>query len=292
MVVRLLSVRDLSPVESRQPSILVHLYSSSIISPPLLGVSGDVSVYRRLIMNRLPNIFRTTVLLLSAALWPAANAAAPDFSICEGLSGVAGGLCRAGVAVGCDQHASRACERIEAQYTDRTGEDPPWADKTIFVTAEIAGHVPLDGAWGFDCENDDPGVENDVNELLIFLGDTVEAREVVYQSKDATCTGILSSTLLAAGTVAAYDEFMVTGWINEDGQVAEFGPLSNDGSRNLNLQPYVVPIEFIVPGAPIIERTFMYVDDTADPWCFYREDGDDDDVWGQYLSSHESRCKQ
>jgi len=243
-------------------------------------------------MNMLSGVFKITVLLLSSALWSAANAAPPDFSICEGLTGVAGGLCRAGVAVGCDQHASRACERIEAQYTDRTGEDPPWADKTILVTAEIAGHVPLDGAWAFDCENEEPGVENDINELLVFLGDTVEAREVVYLSKDETCTGILSSTVLAAGTVTAYNEFMVLGWIDENGQVASSGPLSNDGTQTLSFQPNVVPLEFIVPGEPIIERTFLYVDDTADPWCFYREDGDDDDIWGEYLSYSEPRCKQ
>ncbi|NND44130.1 MAG: hypothetical protein HKN58_02315 [Xanthomonadales bacterium] len=59
---------------------------------------------------------------------PESRAEAPDFGICEGKSGAAWGLCRAGVAAGCadDSGNSRACREIEDQYTDVTGEVPPW----------------------------------------------------------------------------------------------------------------------------------------------------------------------
>jgi hypothetical protein len=216
----------------------------------------------------------------------------PDFSLCDGLMGAAKGLCHAGIAVGCDQEASTACEQIEGQYTAKTGNEPPWADRTINVTSEVSGTVPLDGTWAFECDNED-GIENDENEVLIFLGDTVEAQEILYESKNGTCTGVVEITILATGTVAAFDQFVVSGWINEDDQVSDFAPERNDGMGNLTYQPSVVPLEFDAPGAPFIERTFVYVDDTADPWCFYREYAEDDDnIWGEYLSFGEPRCKQ
>ncbi|MDX1400384.1 MAG: hypothetical protein R3245_00535, partial [Kiloniellales bacterium] len=58
------------------------------------------------------------------------RAAPPDFSICDGLSGAAWGLCRAGVAVGCADEPPtgnpEACMSIEDNYAAVTGEDPPW----------------------------------------------------------------------------------------------------------------------------------------------------------------------
>lgn len=65
--------------------------------------------------------------------------AAPDFSICEGITGVAKGLCRAGIAVGCDQQTSQACQNIEDQYMAQTGNPPPWAEVTeriVFLTSQ------------------------------------------------------------------------------------------------------------------------------------------------------------
>lgn len=69
-----------------------------------------------------------TIGISALAITPGVRAAAPDFSICEGLSGAAWGLCRAGVAAGCadDSGNSRACREIEDQYTDVTGLVPPW----------------------------------------------------------------------------------------------------------------------------------------------------------------------
>ena len=243
-------------------------------------------------MHTALNTCRIFVLLLFTSVMSTAIADKPDFSLCDGLKGAAKGLCHAGIAVGCDQEASNACEQIEEQYTAKTGNEPPWADRTIFVTSEVAGTVPLDGTWGFECENEELGEENDVNEVLVFLGDTVEAHEIVYESKDGNCTGAVEITILATGTVAAVDQFMVLGWIDEDNQ-SPFAPARNDGGGNLTYQPYVVPLEFDVEGVESIERTFVYVDDTAEPWCFYREYAeDDDDVWGEYLSFSEPRCKQ
>lgn len=59
---------------------------------------------------------------------PEVYADKPDFSICDGTSGAAWGLCRAGVAAGCadDSGNSRACREIEEEYTNVTGEVPPW----------------------------------------------------------------------------------------------------------------------------------------------------------------------
>lgn len=164
--------------------------------------------------------------------------------------------------------------------------------RTIFVTSEVLGTVPLDGTWAFGCDNEEPGVENDEDEVLVFLGDTVEAHEIVYESKDGNCTGAVEITILATGTVAAVDQFMVLGWIDED-ELSLLAPERNDGGGNLTYNPYVVPLEFHAEGAESIERTFVYVDDTAEPWCFYREYAeDDDDVWGEFLSFSEPRCKQ
>jgi hypothetical protein len=58
--------------------------------------------------------------------------------------------------------------------------------------------------------------------------------------------------------------------------------------------PYVTHIEFryIEDGEEVVERTFLYVDDTAEPWLFYREEGEDDDEWGEYLKAEEPRTKK
>lgn len=250
-------------------------------------------------MNIIPNYIRLLTLVIFTSLASTAfsgspnSSGPPDFSLCGGLMGAAKGLCHAGIAVGCDQKASTACEQIEEQYTAKTGNEPPWADRTIYVTSEVAGTVPLDGTWGFECENEEPGVENDINEVLVFLGDTVEAHELIYESTNGTCTGAVEITILATGTVAAFEQFIVSGWIDEGGNVSSVAPESNLGGSNLTYNPNIVPLAFDVVDAEFIERTFFYIDDTAEPWCFYREDAEDDDnVWGEYLSFSEPRCKQ
>jgi hypothetical protein len=70
-------------------------------------------------------LFEMTVLPRGAA-----QADPPDFTICDGLSGAAWGLCRAGVAVGCADDPpsgnSEACMSIEDNYAAVSGEDAPW----------------------------------------------------------------------------------------------------------------------------------------------------------------------
>jgi hypothetical protein len=174
-------------------------------------------------------------------------------------------------------------------YVVKINED----DRTIFVTSEVLGTVPLDGTWAFGCDNEEPGFENDEDEVLVFLGDTFEAQEIIYESTDETCTGVAEITILDTGTVAAFDQFMVSGWIDEEGIVSQVAPERNDGGGNLTYNPYVVPLEFHIPGVEIIERSFVYVDDTAEPWCLYFEySEEDDDEWGEYLGFSEPRCKQ
>lgn len=59
-----------------------------------------------------------------------ARAEPSDFSICDGLSGVALGLCRAGVVVGCADEpptgSMTACMEIEDNYEMTTGGPVPW----------------------------------------------------------------------------------------------------------------------------------------------------------------------
>jgi hypothetical protein len=78
------------------------------------------------------------------------QAAPPDFSICEGLSGAARGLCRAGVSAGCadDTGNPGACERIEINFVDVTGDLPPWLAPPTLCPCDYPSLVPLTAeAW-------------------------------------------------------------------------------------------------------------------------------------------------
>ena len=60
------------------------------------------------------------------------SAQAPDFSICSGQQGAAFGLCRGGVAVGCDvDDNSSACASIAEQFKQITGALPPYGGAGI-----------------------------------------------------------------------------------------------------------------------------------------------------------------
>jgi hypothetical protein len=234
----------------------------------------------------------------------------PDFSPCDGLMGAAKGLCHAGIAVGCDQEASTACEQIEEQYTAKTGNEPPWVDRTIYINAESGEARPLDGMWEFGCDNDGPGTP-DENEYMVFMGDTFQAWELEYTSTDRSCTTGEKITIFETGTVAAFDNITV-GW---EGDIIPMR-LADDG---LYLSTYPVVTKLIISittgDEPGDYNLFYYMDDTGElaspepkPWCIYapweEEDDDDDeestddypsfltaDDYPSLLTAEEPRCK-
>jgi hypothetical protein len=82
-------------------------------------------------------------------------AAPPDFSICDGRTGVALGLCNGGVAAGCNGSTggTAACLAIEERYRTVTGgNEPPW----IIVAYPII-RVSLDLWAGLDLESGEVG---------------------------------------------------------------------------------------------------------------------------------------
>jgi hypothetical protein len=259
------------------------------------------------------NIIRLFTLVIFTSLASTAfsgspnSSGPPDFSPCDGLMGAAKGLCHAGIAVGCDQEASTACEQIEEQYKAKTGNEPPWADRTIYINAESGNARPLDGMWEFGCDNDD-GV--DFNEYMVFMGDTFEAWDLKYTSTDSSCSEGETKTIFETGTVTAFEDITV-GWEDDAPPMR----LAGDG---LYLITYPVVTKLIIsittgeePGA---YKLFYYMDDTGElalpepkPWCIYapwEEDDDDDDEntddypslltaddYPSLLTAEEPRCK-
>ena len=76
------------------------------------------------------HIVRSLILsaILCSCISLSARAQPPDFTICDGLRGQAGGLCRAGVAVGCDiDDTHPGCSQIEELFRNVTGTSPPWS---------------------------------------------------------------------------------------------------------------------------------------------------------------------
>lgn len=72
------------------------------------------------------------VLFLFQIYTTAVFAQSSEFSACDGLQGAASGICRAGVAVGCNvDGSSDACTSIAEQYQQQTGTPPPYAVVTI-----------------------------------------------------------------------------------------------------------------------------------------------------------------
>lgn len=88
-----------------------------------------------------------------------AHAQQPDFSQCNGLKGQAAGLCKGGVAVGCDVDNSQpGCAEIETQLEAVTGDPAPWACSCNFLAEvpmtgtnwDAAGGIVLQGACTAD----------------------------------------------------------------------------------------------------------------------------------------------
>lgn len=101
---------------------------------------------------------------ISLASWiGATNAAPPDFSICDGQAGVGLGLCRGGIAAGCDgaNGGTEACLAIEANYRQISGgNEPPWIDSGYPVNT-----ISLEIPYGIDLESGE--VTYDASHVLI-----------------------------------------------------------------------------------------------------------------------------
>lgn len=68
----------------------------------------------------------TAVMMIVMISLPASTQGS-DFSLCDGLRGADFGLCRAGVAIGCDiDDTQPACAQIADEFEKITGEPPPW----------------------------------------------------------------------------------------------------------------------------------------------------------------------
>jgi hypothetical protein len=75
-----------------------------------------------------------------------ATAAPPDFSVCDGLTGAARGLCRGGVAAGCADGTGNpaACMAIEDNFMSVTGVAAPWLTT---CPCNYLVDVPINTAW-------------------------------------------------------------------------------------------------------------------------------------------------
>ena len=88
------------------------------------------------VQNMSSKIFRTAMLIAGMALLSVflgtstVHAAKADTAVCDGLSGNAFGICTAAVSSGCATDGrsagSKHCNRLEANFTNKTGDDPVW----------------------------------------------------------------------------------------------------------------------------------------------------------------------
>lgn len=157
------------------------------------------------------------------------------------------------------------------------------------VSAESGVLRSLDGVWAFpDCvvfpdptDPPDPG-EFDSQEYLIFNGNSVENREVVFNSANGTCSGGVMDVESETYIFSTGGEVVSPGWaeFEED----EFGneilvpvppPDRQDGSGPLDATPLVTILTFLIPGEPD-ESGYSYIDDTGQFWYLYGEAGEDD----------------
>jgi len=103
-----------------------------------------------------------TALICSTFITPA-SADPPDFSICDGLSGAARGLCRGGVSAGCADGTGNptACMSIEDNFASVTGEDAPWITPPVTCPCDYLTDLPIGTAWDlvtdavFNCTGDE-----------------------------------------------------------------------------------------------------------------------------------------
>ena len=157
---------------------------------------------------------------------------------------------------------------------------------SITVGSELGG-ASLDGAWSFDgCSAPDPFEPEelfDEEEYLVFQGNTVESRLVIYPTNDGSCGGIgaIESELFAFNDIG---DFESPGWLGENDLPAS-PPDCQDPSAcpdpdpqldgRLDPTPMVTSVEYVISS---IESEFdvLYIDDTGDAWYLWRDAGDDD----------------
>lgn len=248
-------------------------------------------------MKTISQVIRLLALAMLTSLTSTAFAGPADFSICGGSTGVAKGLCRAGIAVGCDQNVSSACQKIGEQYTAKTGNEPPWSDRTILIFAEstvLTGEKqPLDGTWETSCN---PYFETDEIERYIFLGDTFERQEIVYTSTDGSCSAGGETATTHLGTIAAFDDFTTLGWKTcNDIECFYDAPLRLDGLGSLDPNPTVTKLVITIPeGSPGtgIYHIIYYMDDTVELGCLYEGVETDPGIYSNWVYPEIPRCKQ
>lgn len=156
----------------------------------------------------------------------------------------------------------------------------------ILVNSESGTPRSIEGAWAFpDCDPDDPPGpgDSDSQEYLIFRGDTVEGRELEYPSNDGTCSGYaLVADFETAGASAAGEQATL-GW---DENII---PDRRDGNGSLNPAPVATVLEFQLADGDT-EPGLYYMDDSAEPWCLYRDSGPDGEP-SDLMSADEPLCK-
>ena len=142
------------------------------------------------------------------------------------------------------------------------------------------------GAWAFGCSEPDPFEPDelfDENEYLVFQGNTVESRLVIYPSGNGSCSGVgtIESELFAFNII---EDFESPGWLGEDDQPA-LPPECQDPSAcpdpeplldgKLDPNPMVTSVEYVISPTKS-EFDVLYIDDTALTWYLYRDAGEDD----------------
>ena len=88
------------------------------------------------------NILITMLLAIATIFSPPLLAQSPNFMICDDMQGAAFGLCRGGVAVGCDVDGnSNPCEMIAEQYVKISGSLPPYTILHISPSSGLADSI-------------------------------------------------------------------------------------------------------------------------------------------------------
>ena len=164
-----------------------------------------------------------------------------------------------------------------------------FASSPVFINAESGTARSLDGVWEYGCEIGDPG-EPDTNEYLVIVGGKIEGRELTYSSTDGTCSAGEAVTSFDTGTIAGFDDLTTLGWEGDEGNPVP-PPLRLDGAGPLASNPTVTRL--IIASSQETEPTFFYLDDTAEPWCFYNGVGPIDPVthYPTLVDTVEPRCK-
>ena len=153
------------------------------------------------------------------------------------------------------------------------------AQAVTINTTETGTPRSLDGVWAMpSCDPNepaDPG-ETDQLEVFIFEGNTLEVREIWYASRDGSCSGHGATRSRIDATVSVEFERPTPGWL--DNEI----PTRLDGGGPLATMPDISFINYQLENG--IEEDTYYMDDTAEPWCIYREDDG-------FLSAEEPLCK-